>query len=236
MKQQKKLYDKIISFTSPRTYFRIIVESGEHHNAGTKLLSFSELSYKSFKKQFFENYDDNNDLFNGKWAIQLREIPSGAGMLEDVPKFLQKRGISIVYNDDNYCGQRCLALADAKNHDDLKNMKKKNECFVNMWSKRAVLISEEIDVKGRMSFTDFDKWSDLRHKQVVILSEMFKEIYQTEVVYPEKVYIYYDSKIQHYHYIHDINSATNDICRNSKWCKSCHKSFRFDNRAFATHK
>ena len=68
-------------------------------------------------------------------------------MLENVPKFLQKRGISIVLNDDDYCGQRCLALADAKNHDDLKNMKK----IEKMWSKRAVLISEEIGVKDSPS-------------------------------------------------------------------------------------
>jgi hypothetical protein len=232
-KHAKKLYDKLISFTSPRTYFRILVESLEHSNCQTQLKSFGTFSYIDFAARFFSSYS-YDDLFTGKWVINTVSIPSGGGMIGDVPKFLLKRGITVIMNDDDYCGQRCLALADAKNKDDFKNMKK--PALEKMWSKRAFSIADEIDVKGKMSFTDFDKYANLRKKQVIILSEMFQEAYSTEIVYPDKMYLYYDSKINHYHFIQDVNAATNDICRNSKWCHSCHKSFRFDTGAFAKHK
>ena len=231
-----KLYNQLIELTQPGSLFRIYIHSEEHTTVSTELLEYNSFSYSDFLHRFFDQYSNYRDLFEGKWVVALRSIISGGGSLANVPNFLKKRGISIVYNDDNYCGQRCLALADAKNNDDFKNMKKNNEVFKQMWSKRAVSISEEIDVKGRMSLTDFDKWADLRHKQVIILSELFLFLYSTEIEYPEKVYIYYDSTIEHYHFIHNINAATNDSSRNSKWCSSCHKSFRFDNGAFANHK
>jgi hypothetical protein len=181
---------------------------------------------------YFSQSGTEFGLYNASFSIQISSIPSGGGMLENVPKFLIKRGITIVYNDDDFCGQRCLALADAKNKDDFKNMKK----LEKMWSKRAVLLSQELDVKGRMSFIDFDKWAILRKKQVIILSDLFQPIYESEVPFPEKVYIFYDAKIEHYHYISDINSATNDISRNHKFCTTCHKSFRNDRDSFAMHK
>ena len=144
-KHATKLYDKLISFTSPRSYFRILLESKDHSNCQTQLKSFGVFSYADFAEKFFSRYA-YDDLFTGKWVINTVSIPSGGAMIGDVPKFLLKRGISVIMNDDDYCGQRCLALADARNKDDFKNMKKPS--LEKMWSKRAVLIAEEIDVKG----------------------------------------------------------------------------------------
>jgi hypothetical protein len=48
-----------------------------------------------------------------------------------------------------------------RNEDDFKNMKK----LEKMLSKRAVLLSEEIGVKGKMTFVDFDKWAVLRNNK-----------------------------------------------------------------------
>ena len=68
------------------------------------------------------------------------------------------------------------------------------------------------------------------------MSDLFVEAYKTEIGYNEKVYLYYDSNIKHYHHISNINAATNDVARNSKWCVQCNKSYRFDNDSFATNK
>ena len=229
-----KLYNKLISYTSPNTYFRLLLKSNKGHSlASTELSSFGEVTIEDFVRKFLSYYE-RDDLFNGEFTVQLRRIPSG-GMLEksDIPIFLQKpKGIDIIYNDDGLCGQRCLVLADAKNPNDKYNIKK----LPKMWDKKTLLLCDEINIKNEMSFIDFDLWANLRKKQVIILSDMFQVVYTTEIEYPVKIYIYYDCKIKHYHYIHNVNAGTNDVCRNSKWCSSCNKSFRFDNGSFATHK
>jgi hypothetical protein len=164
------------------------------------------------------------------FTIQQRNIPKG-GSSVDVPDFLKnKRGISIIINDDDLCGQRCLVLADCKTNDDLRQIKTtKSESRFN---KKVLEMSSELNVKGRMSFLDFDIYADKRRKQVIILSGLFVEMYSTPTEYEEQIYIYYDTAINHYHFIHDINAASNDSKRNNKWCKHCKKSIRrahFDN-------
>ena len=231
--RKENLYNSLMKYVKDDCYFRILLESTEHKNCSTsKLLATrNSFTYEDFDRVFFSQYE-NDDLFTGKFIIHLTKIPSGGNMLTNVPQFLQKRGIDIVLNDDNYCGQRCLALADARGVNGRKVLKKRPQA----WSKRAIEIAVEIDVNDRMTFPDFDKWSDKRQKQVIILGAMFEVCYKTEVEYPEQIYLYYDSNIEHYHYIFDINSATNDVGRHHKWCNACHKSYRFSDGSFAKHK
>ena len=171
-------------------------------------------------------------LGNLTFTIQQRNIPEG-GTCVDVPQFLKgKKGISVIINDDDLCGQRCLVLADCKTNDDLRQMK--TEKSKSRFEKKVVDLCNELELKGRMSFTDFEKFADSRQKQIIIVSGLFVVMYETATEYEEQVYIYYDTAINHYHFIHDINSASNDSKCNNKWCKSCKKSIRRSN--FEGHK
>ena len=228
-----KLYQTLISNTRSGVYFRILLESKNNKSVSSHLQSFGEFTIGRFKKEFLSRYN-TEDLFTGKFTVQLRSIPTGGAMLENIQIFLKKKGISIIYNDDNLCGQRCLVLAELKTNDALRNMKTAKS--VDKWNNSSAKMCKKISVFGRMSFCDFEIWADLEKKQVVILSEMFIEAYKTATNYEDKIYLYYDTSIQHYHFIHDINSATNDLSGNHKWCKHCNKSFRRDTEAFKNHK
>ena len=156
----------------------------------------------------------------------------GGGRSVEIPAFLKKRGIHLVKNDDNICGQRCLALAECAKHDDIKNLLK--PVREALWVKRAEAIAEKLEIPGRMTFADFDKWADLHQKRVVIIAMNFQAVYTTEHFYSESIYIFYDQVQEHYHYISDINAATNDLERQHKWCTTCNHSFL--TRSFQTHK
>jgi len=230
-----KMFLKLMSYTKSNTYFRVFMR-GEDKSVSTPISSFGEYSVDMFRRDIdkLQQSATSNSIFNIEFSIQLRRIPSGAGMLDSVQQFLKKRGITIIWNNDEKCGQRCLVFADCKTENDFKDMKK--PARQHLYEKRVVSLCDELKISSRMSFTDFEKYATLRKVQVVILSEMFKQIYETETVFNDKVYLYYDSKIEHYHYIHNINSATNDVSRNSKWCEGCNKSLRFDTGAFSKHK
>jgi hypothetical protein len=165
------------------------------------------------------------------FTIQYRNMPSG-GNCVDIPEFLKKQGISLIINDDNLCGQRCLVMADCETADQLKDLKKPNR--KNSYDKKLLELCKELDLHNRMTFIDFEKYADLRKVQIIILSGLFVEMYCTPTEYEKQVYLYYDTTINHYHYIHDVNSATNDSKRNNKWCKACRKSIRRSN--FDKHK
>jgi hypothetical protein len=166
------------------------------------------------------------------FTIQQRNIPEG-GSCVDIPDFLKnKKGISLIINDDNLCGQMCLVLADCKTNDDLRQMKTPKS--KSRFDKKVLEMCKELNVKDRMSFLDFNIYADKRRKQIIIVSGLFVEMYSTPTEYEEQIYIYYDTSINHYHFIHDINSASNDSKRNNKWCNICKKSIRREN--FNTHK
>lgn len=231
----RKMYIQLLNNTTNNTYFRIWL-NGENARVSTSIMSFGEYTYEKFLQDIdkMQQSEVSNSIFTIEFTIQLRRIPSGAGCVE-VPKFLEKRGVTIIHNDDDKCGQRCLVYADAK---DLRNFKK--DCSKkgreNLFENKLNKLCNEFDKHDRMSFVDFEKYADTRRKQVVILGWSFSVVYETEKEYPEKVYLYYDGKAEHYHFIHNVNSATNDICKNSKWCNTCNKSFRVDTGAYSKHK
>lgn len=174
---------------------------------------------------------------NLTFTIQYRNLPVGGNLInkKDIPSFLiDKRGISIILNDDGLCGQRCLVLADRymKNEDAFKNIKK--DSSKKLFDKLTNELCKELNVNNEMNFTDFDKYADNRKIQVIILTGLWVELYVTPTEYEEQIYLYYDMAMKHYHYLHDINAATNDSKRQNKWCKSCRKSIRREN--FEKHK
>lgn len=235
----RKMYLQLLNHTSTNTYFRIWL-NGDNARISTRLLSFGEYTYEMFLQDIdkMQQSEVSNSIFNIEFTIQLRTIPQGSGMLDttDIPQFLKKRnGITLIYNDDEKCGQRCLVCADQKN---LNNFKKdcRKKGRENYFDNKLNKLCDELKHYTSMSHEDFNKYAQLRKRQVVVLGHSFNVLYETEHKYFYKVYIFWDGEINHYHYIHDINAATNDSSRNSKWCFNCNKSYRVDSGAYSKHK
>ena len=235
----RKMYLQLLSHTANNIYFRIWL-NGDNARVSTRILSFGEYTYEMFLQDIakMQQSEVSNSIFNIEFTIQLRSIPKGSGMLDttDIPQFLKKRnGVTLIYNDDEKCGQRCLVYADEKN---LNNFKKdcRKKGRENYFDNKLKKLCDELEHYTSMAFTDFEKYSELRHKQVVVLGHDFSVLYETEHKYFEKVYLFWDGEKEHYHYIHNINSVRNDSSRNSKWCFNCNKSYRVDSGAYSKHK
>jgi hypothetical protein len=224
---------------SPGNYYRVFLEFGDAHTVSTALQR-AIISREAFEGLFQRLYDSPS-IYNITMTMIIAEVPIGAGMLEkkDFPLHLQKRGLSLIFNDDGCCGQRCLVLAEMpreskKEKDAFSNMRKP-QCVAKFDSKTAEMCTK-IGVAGPMTFPDFDKWADITETRVIILSQSFTQVYSTEQVYEKQIYIYHDREAEHYHFINDINAFSNDSHRNRKWCTSCHESFKLDTGAFKSHK
>ena len=234
---QKEIYNKLMNHTGDfnRILISAVGSDGERRTVSTKLSPVVGIN------EFYSKIDSVSQSASGAsitdmtFTIQSRSSPVGAGLIDeaDIPKFLIKRGIHIIREKEN-CWAYCFALADCKKNQDIKNLKKKDR--YELWTKRALAIKKEMKIDNTsMSFVDAEIYANLRKRQVVILSELFQEIYKTENFYGDDiVYLYYDSNNKHYHFIEDVNSATNDMERNRTWCKCCNKSFLRIN--FALHK
>ena len=168
------------------------------------------------------------------FTIQYRNMPNGGKGIA-IPKFLQSNnGITRIINDDGLCGQRCLVFADCYRAGEKVFREIKSLKYTDRYEKKVKMLCIELELKDRMNFTDFEKYADLRHVQIVIVAGLFVEMYSTKTEYEEQIYIYYDTSIQHYHFIHNINMASNDSKQNNKWCRYCKKSIRRKN--FDKHK
>jgi hypothetical protein len=226
-----RMYDLLMAHSGQ--YNRIFITNRETGNVVSSALK-DNFTYQDFFEVIKNIIQSAGIAVLGTltFTIQQRNMPKG-GASVDVPQFLKgKKGISVIINDDDLCGQRCLVLADCKTNDDLRQMK--TDKSKSRFEKKVLDICNELDLKGRMSFIDFDKYADNRQKQIIIVSGLFVVMYETITEYEEQVYIYYDTAVNHYHFIHDINSASNDSKCNNKWCKNCKKSIRRTN--FDGHK
>lgn len=220
------IYKRLVSSVNVKGVLcRIFINLIERRSVSSKLgqlLSFDEF-YNLFLKLFYED----PTIVNTSWVITTAKNPNGGcGVAVEIPNFLKKRGIILVKNSDDLCGQRCLALSEALmtgSYDNMKNLIK--PARESQWLKKAKEISAKIEVQGRMTFVDFDIWADMMQKRVVILGGAMQVMYESQNPYSERVYIFHDASQEHYHFIADINSATNDVERNYKWCVSCNKSF-----------
>lgn len=227
----KNIYNKLIMHSGQLN--RIFITSRETGKVISSKLK-DNFEYKDFSEIVRKIVQSSGLETIGEltFTIQYRNLPSGGASVE-VPQFLsKKRGVSIIINDDNLCGQRCLVLADCKTNDDLRTMK--TEKAKSRFDKKTLEICNELGLKGKMQFTDFEVYANKRQVQVIIVAGLFVEMYATETEFTEQVYIYYDTAINHYHFIQDINSASNDSKCNNKWCKYCRKSIRREN--FNNHK
>mgnify|MGYP003635899018 FL=1 len=102
-------------------------------------------------------------------------------------------------------------------------------------------MSKKIKKKGKMDFYDFDDYSKLYNRKVVILSSKDMVVHNGDDYRINKetlegiVYIYFSYDLNHYHLITNINAfTTNSKTNNSKFCSYCEKSI--DDRYFNFHK
>jgi len=166
------------------------------------------------------------NLLHAEITISSYNIPSGGNYKTLDPYLEDKKGFIKVDNTSNdLCGQICITYS-------LLSDKKLRE-YVDGKRSYQKQLSEVCDVLGDelMSFTDFDKYKEA---QVFIVVRGNNIIYNTEPAETgKKIYIYYDSKNEHYHYINNINLFT-DNCNNYKWCFDCNKSVK--KNFFTNHK
>ena len=182
---------------------------------------------------------DHDVAGDGYVTVKIRPVSGGSGGLF-VPDFLTKGyGVTIIRNEDNSCGLRCLVLGvvpDVKRRNLLKKARE------GQLTKEVDKLAAEIgqDPTDPMTFTDFDKFTaKYPDYQVVFLSKGPQGVvftYETEALVenPTKLNIFWDSEQAHYHLIHDVHKFTNDRWYNYKWCAHCHKSILKVN--YANHK
>jgi DNA polymerase type B, organellar and viral len=220
-------------YTAIKHKVRITIANNDDENItiSTKFLE-EYISFALFYN-LITNIYKNRFWVRAKFWFNIRVFPEGGGSVV-VPEFLKRKGIDLIINDDDLCGQRCLVLATS-NESTRKNLKKPDRAV--QFAGKAKYMGETIDVTGKMSFLDFDKFSEQFKRQVIILGKFWVELYSTAYFSEEeKIYLYYDDTVPggHYHYISNINMATNDTHSQYKWCSHCNKSLPI--RTFQQHK
>jgi hypothetical protein len=225
-----RIYDLLM--TNAGQYNRIYITNRESGNVVSSSL-MDDMTFDDFYNILSNIVQSAGLAVLGQltFTLQYRNMPYGGNSIE-IPEFLKKQGITLIINDDNCCGQRCLVYADAKNSDDFKYLKKTTN--QNSFNTKVLKMCNELNIHGKMTYLDFQIYADLRKVQVIIVAGLFVEMFSTATEYEQQVYIYHDTAAQHYHYINDINAASNDSKRNNKWCKYCRKSIRRSN--FEKHK
>jgi hypothetical protein len=171
-------------------------------------------------------------------GISVRPFSGGSSL--HVPDFLKKGyGVTVILNEDNSCGLRCLVLAmctDVKR----RNLLKAARASQLNKEVEALALSIGQSTQDQMDFTDFDKKFIYMYPQyqVVFLSKSpsgVSFVYETEakVDEPTIIHIFWDVEQSHYHLIHDVQAFTNDRGYNHKWCGKCKKSIL--KQHFANH-
>jgi hypothetical protein len=172
-------------------------------------------------------------LSDAKIVVTTYNVPQGTGSKIPVPKWIKDKtkSVFLIDNDDNLCGQRCLVLGMVKS-ERKKYLRKKEELF----KKEANKLAKEIGVLGAMSILDFEKFVIKYPKyRVSIVSDLNTILYETENIdYKEEIFIYYDKRIEHYHYINNIDGFFNDKNGHYKFCRQCRQ--RLEKRVYDKHK
>ena len=184
------------------------------------------------------NSDETFDIGDSEIIIKFYDIPQGSGIdpIIPVPKWLKDKSKSVFLinnTGDNLCGQRCLVLGMA-NADRRKYLRKKGK--EDLFTNTAKQLGKEINVNSSMSFLDFDKFVEKYPKyKVSIFSDLNTILYDTQNKdFEEEIFLYYDKRIEHYHFINNIDGFCNDKNGHYKFCKTCRK--RLEARVYYKHK
>ena len=201
---------------------RIILETTLNGNYKAYSTSISQSPTLLDIIQQLESLYGELDIRDSTITIKFYDIPEGAGKdpIIPVPKWIKEKSKSvfIINNTDNLCGQRCLVLGLA-NTDRRKYLRKTPDSF----TKNAVKLGKEIGVNTKMNFLDFNKFCAIYPKyKVSIVSDLNTILYETDNIgYEEELFIYYDKRIEHYHFVNNIDGFFNDKHGHYKFCKCC---------------
>jgi hypothetical protein len=223
-------------------FYDAVIKSGEEHKLDNIriYIDYNERTVStkiiSMEKQVIENAVEN--LFNlliqsgGNENLTLSELnvaitgmKTKGGCCDKIPTYLiNRKGFFPILNKDNLCGQRALLLGVTST----KNRKKMYRNS-NNFERKLRLFNKCYNLPdGAMSFTDFESVKDYK---IIIITEFDTVLYKTENE-GEKIYIYYDSRNNHYNLIENINLFTGEN-NNYKWCNLCNK--RYLKKRFKTH-
>jgi hypothetical protein len=230
--------DKQLATTQQGKMARIIIVSptspNEKNTFSTKI-SYNP-SVEEIRKKIFKVIDSNEefDLGTAEITVKFYNVPQGEGGENiEVPKWLKDKSKSVflIDNKDKLCGQRCLVLGMAT-PDRRKYLRKKEELF----TKEAKRLATFINVENGMNFLDFEKFVDKYPQyKVSIVTDLNTILYETaNNEYETELFLYYDKRIEHYHFINNIDGFFNDRNGHYKFCRTCRK--RLEKRVYDKHK
>ena len=178
------------------------------------------------------NSDEKYDIKNSTITIRYYDVPQGQGSI-NIPTWLKEKSKSvyIIENDDKLCGQRCLVLgmADTERR---KYLKKSEKAFL----KEVANLNKYLKCDGGMNFLDFDKFVEIYPTyKVSIVSDLNTILYETNNAdYTKEIWLYYDNRQEHYHFVNNIDGFFNNKNGHYKYCRGCKQ--RLEKRVFDKHK
>jgi hypothetical protein len=172
------------------------------------------------------------DLSQAIFIVKFYDIPQGGASVK-CPKWLleKKKSVFIIENDDDYCGHRCLVLGIAN-----KNRQQYLRTNKKLLETEAGNMALRLNKMGKLNFLDFEDFViEYPEYRVNIVGDMNTILYETaNTDFKEDLWIYYDNKQEHFHYIMNIQGFFNNKTGHYKFCFACRK--RLEYRVFDKHK
>lgn len=210
---------------------RIIIQTDNGSYASTKYQRYEDLDYHVgvLCESIWYPGTDGSSVTDVQ--ILYMDTPSGGAMTENPFVDGAPRGLHVILNEDDLCGQRALAISTLTNQQYADYNRGKRSIKKEL---KAVC-----DIVGdqRMKLEDFEKYPT----RVFILDKDLTEARVTNGIIDDEhppVYLYFDWVNGHYHLIRNINAfCNNDNAANLskyKWCDDCVE--RKLTETFAFHK
>ena len=136
-----------------------------------------------------------------------------------------RKAIYPTVNADNLCGQRCLAVL-ANDFGRTSKYKARPKTLTTDAQKMA----NEIGCPDRMTHDDFEKFSQIYRKSIVIFDGKESIVHITAEEFADAdtdLYLYYDNVDEHYHVIKNVTAFNGGgrTNKNVRWCGACNKRF-----------
>ena len=185
-----------------------------------------------------ENASQSGDVGNSSTGTTVTiAVNTGGGSGEKLPPWIGETGghaMHQIINTDDLCGQRCLAvLVNETNR--TKQYKRRPKTH----TADAQKIAAEIGCPEKMTHDDFEKFSQIYKKSIVIFDGKHSIIHTTgdEFAHADKdLYLYYDPAEEHYHVIKNVLAFNGGgrAEKHAKWCGWCKEIFT--DKTILTHK
>jgi len=176
--------------------------------------------------------DEEFNIINSDITVNYYDIPKGQGSVK-IPKWLEnKRSVCLITNKDDKCGHIAFVLgkAEPERRKYLKSSKGKKALY-----KEIDEVIEKTGLNKSLSFYDFNIIAEKYNYNIIIYGDFHTILYETETNNEyENMYLFYDSKEEHYHLIIDIQRYMSNNQGQYKYCEKC-KS-RFNRKCFDFHK